>query len=73
MLIYQLDFHFSINKYNHTSVEVRNEYLALGSIHSCNLLGFSVHAITKKWIHNPFLNFSVRAKAYQIASVTTPT
>ena len=49
------------------------------SIHISDLFGinycvnFSVHAITHRWVHNPFLNFPVQARVDQIASVNVPT
>ena len=50
----------------------------LGLIHTCDFLGvnycvnFSVHAIAKKWVHNPLLNFSVHAIVDQMAGVNAP-
>ena len=44
-------------------------------IYNSDLLGvdycvnFPVHAIMKKWVHNPLLNISFYAKVYQIASM----
>ena len=48
-----------------------------GYIHICDLLGiyycmnFPVHTITKKWVHNQLLNFSVHAEIDQIVSECT--
>ena len=47
-----------------------NSHLRFLGMNYC--LNFSVHAIAKKWVHNPLLNFSVHAIVDQIAGVNTP-
>ena len=50
---------------------IQPEGAALGSIYTCDLLGvrycvdFSIHAIAKKWIHNPFYYYRPQTKLRQ--------